>query len=152
MNKRPNWINYYLNIAGAVSRRSTCLRRKYGAIIVKNSRIISTGYNGSPRGDKNCCDLGVCERERLNIPSGERYELCKSVHAEMNAIINGNPYEMDGAVLYLTGYEADGSISGGMPCFMCERAIINAGIDTVYSTVTPGGGFQVKVYRTIKLS
>ena len=86
--KRIDKENYYLDIAETVLERSTCLRRCYGAIIVKNDEIVSTGYNGAPRGRKNCMDLGYCTREAMNVPSGERYELCRSVHAEMNAIIS----------------------------------------------------------------
>ena len=84
---RVSKINYYLDIAQTVSERSTCLRKCYGAIIVKNDTIISTGYNGAPRGRKNCSDIGRCTREELNIPRGERYEMCRSVHSEANAII-----------------------------------------------------------------
>ena len=88
MDQRMSKDKYYLNIADAVLDRSTCLRRKYGAIIVKNDEILSTGYNGAPRGRKNCVDLGYCTREQLKVPRGERYELCRSVHAEANAIIS----------------------------------------------------------------
>ena len=95
--------NYYLNIAEAVSQRSTCLRRKYGAVIVKDDVIVATGYNGSPRKEPNCCDLGICEREKLNVPKGERYELCKAVHAEQNALIQANRDELQGATIYITG-------------------------------------------------
>jgi len=122
--------NYYLDIAQTVLERSTCLRRHYGAIIVQNDEIISTGYNGAPRGRKNCADLGLCAREALNIPSGERYELCRSVHAEANAIISAARSETLGATLYMvcrdpkTGELLPGSTS----CAMCRRLIINAGI------------------------
>ena len=88
MDQRMSKDKYYLNIADAVLDRSTCLRRKYGAIIVKNDEILSTGYNGAPRGRVNCSELGYCNREQLRIPSGQRYELCRSVHAEANAIIS----------------------------------------------------------------
>ena len=100
---RRDKINYYLDIADAVSRRGTCLRRNYGAIIVKNDEILSTGYVGAPRGRKNCSDMGVCIREKLQIPRGERYELCRSVHAEANAIISAERKSMIGATLYLSG-------------------------------------------------
>ena len=99
--KRIDKENYYLNIAETVLERSTCLRRCYGAIIVKNDEIVSTGYNGAPRGRKNCMDLGYCTREAMNVPSGERYELCRSVHAEMNAIISAARRDTLGAPLYL---------------------------------------------------
>ena len=133
MDSRTNKQNYYLDIADSVLERSTCLRRKYGAIIVRSDEIISTGYNGAPRGRKNCSDLGCCTRESLNIPSGERYELCRSVHAEANAIIAAPREQMLGATLYLccTSPE-DGSV---MPqttsCMMCKKLIINAGIARV---------------------
>ncbi len=107
--ERRDKINYYLDIAQMVSERGTCLRRRYGAIIVKNDQIISTGYVGAPRGRENCSDIGYCTRERLQIPRGERYELCRSVHAEANASI----------------------------CAVCKRLIINAGISTVIIRNTP---------------
>ncbi len=132
MDNRTNKQNYYLDIADAVLDRSTCLRKKYGAIIVRNDEIISTGYNGAPRGRKNCSDLGRCMREELKIPSGERYELCRSVHAEANAIISASRRDMIGATLYLVGREANGNLyKDAMCCSMCKRQIINAGIDKV---------------------
>ena len=106
MDNRTNKQNYYLDIADSVLERSTCLRRKYGAIIVRNDEIISTGYNGAPRGRRNCSDLGGCTREKLHIPSGERYELCRSVHAEANAIISASRRDMIGSPLYLVGRSA----------------------------------------------
>ena len=125
--------NYYLNIAQTVLERATCLRRVYGAIIVKNDEIISTGYNGAPRGRRNCVDMGYCTRERLQVPRGERYELCRSVHAEANAIISAARRDMMGATLYLVGRD---TATGGYypettPCAMCRRLIINAGIAQV---------------------
>ncbi len=125
--------NYYLDIAQTVAERSTCLRKMYGAIIVKNDSIISTGYNGAPRGRKNCSDLGVCMRDKLNIPRGERYELCRSVHAEANAIIAAPRDQMLGATLYMTCINpVSGEIEGGTcSCMMCKRMVINAGISTV---------------------
>lgn len=127
---RTDKENYYLDIADAVLKRSTCLRRKYGAIIVRNDEIISTGYNGAPRGRKNCSDLGSCMREKLGIPSGERYELCRSVHAEANAIISASRREMIGATLYLVGRDAKTNelLKEATSCSMCKRQIINAGI------------------------
>ncbi|MBQ8186303.1 MAG: dCMP deaminase family protein [Clostridia bacterium] len=126
--------NYYLDIAQTVSERSTCLRKRYGAIIVKNDVIISTGYNGAPRGRKNCTDIGRCIREELGIPSGERYELCRSVHSEANAIIAAARENMLGASLYMSCTSPiDGSIIAGTnSCMMCKRMIINAGIAKVY--------------------
>ena len=125
--------NYYLDIAQSVLERSTCLRRKYGAIIVRNDEIVSTGYNGAPRGRKNCVDLGRCTREELQVPSGQRYELCRSVHAEANAIISASRNECIGADLYLVGHDAlSGEVlSDATSCSMCRRMIINAGIKRV---------------------
>lgn len=125
--------NYYLDIAEATLERGTCIRRNYGAIIVKNDEIISTGYVGSPRGRKNCCDLGYCAREKLNIPRGERYELCRSVHAEQNAIISAPRKDMIGSTLYIVGkeYKTDKYVEKSMPCALCKRMIINAGIEKV---------------------
>ena len=125
--------NYYLDIAETVLERSTCLRRQYGAIIVRNDEIVSTGYNGAPRGRSNCIDLGYCIRERLGIPPGERYELCRSVHAEANAIISASRNECIGADLYLVGHDArTGEIlQDATSCSMCRRMIINAGLDRV---------------------
>lgn len=128
---RPSKTNYYLDIAKAVSGRSTCNRRQYGAIIVKDDRIISTGYNGSSRGDVNCCDEGVCYREANGIPHGQQYEKCRAVHAEANAIVNANPSDMVGATLYLAGFENGEVIANPQPCEMCERLIRNAQIKKV---------------------
>ena len=131
--KRIDKENYYLDIAETVLERSTCLRRCYGAIIVKNDEIVSTGYNGAPRGRKNCIDLGYCTREAMNIPSGERYELCRSVHAEMNAIISAARRDTLGSTLYLAGREAATGelLRHATSCSMCRRHIINAGIERV---------------------
>ena len=125
--------NYYLDIAQTVAERSTCLRKKYGAIIVKNDSIISTGYNGAPRGRKNCSDIGSCMRDTLNIPRGERYELCRSVHAEANAIIAAPRDQMLGATLYMVCVNAVTRKleAGTSSCMMCKRQVINAGISTV---------------------
>ncbi len=128
---RPEWDEYFIEIAKVVSSRSTCLRREYGAVIVKDRVIISTGYNGSPRGIDNCIDTGVCTREELNIPSGERYELCEAVHAEQNAIINAPPERMKGATIYIAGFEEDRSYASGKPCKLCDRMIRNAQIKEV---------------------
>ena len=131
--ERRDKINYYLDLAEIVSQRTTCLRRRYGAVIVKNDEVISTGYVGAPRGRKNCTDLGYCIRQELGIPRGERYELCRSVHAEANAIISASRDKMIDATLYLTGVEvADGSyVSNSCCCSMCKRMVINAGIKEV---------------------
>ena len=125
--------NYYLDIAETVLRRATCLRRVYGAIIVKNDEIISTGYNGAPRGRKNCVDMGFCTREAMKIPSGERYELCRSVHAEANAIISAARRDTVGSTLYLVGRNAQTGelLHEATSCSMCRRLVINAGIEKV---------------------
>lgn len=136
---RIDKVNYYLDIAQTVSGRSTCMRRCYGAIIVNHDEIISSGYNGAPRGRKNCGDLGYCTREAMKIPSGERYELCRSVHAEANAIISASRSEMLGATLYMACRDpATGAlIPGSTSCSMCRRQIINAGIQQVIIRDTP---------------
>ena len=133
MDNRRSKENYYLDIAEAALERSTCLRRQFGAIIVRDDEIVATGYNGAPRGRRNCSDLGRCTRRELNIPAGERYELCRSVHAEANAIISAARRDMMGATLYLVGRD---TATGGYypettPCAMCRRLIINAGIQRV---------------------
>ena len=129
--KRIDKNNYYLDLAEAALERSTCLRRKWGAVIVKDDEIISTGYNGAPRGRKNCTDIGKCIREELNIPRGERYELCRSVHAEQNAIISASRRDMMGSTLYEVGVDAKTGeyVKNSMPCAMCKRFIINSGIE-----------------------
>ena len=125
--------NYYLDIAQTVAERCTCLRKKFGAIIVKDDVIVSTGYNGAPRGRQNCSDLGSCMRDKLNIPRGERYELCRSVHAEANAIIAAARERMLGATIYMACIDPkdDSLVSGTSSCMMCKRLIINAGISQV---------------------
>ncbi len=130
--------NYYLDIAETVLERGTCLRRNYGAIIVKNDEIISSGYVGAPRGRKNCIDLKYCMREKLGIPRGERYEMCRSVHAEANAIISAKRDQMIGATLYLVGkFYGTGELVGDATCCsMCKRMVINAGIKEVVVRVT----------------
>ncbi len=142
---RRDKINYYLDIAETVSKRGTCLRRNFGAIIVKHDEIIATGYTGSPRGRANCLDIGTCVRETLGIPRGTMYERCRSVHAEANAIISASRKDMIGAVLYLVGTEkrAEGYVADANSCAMCKRLIINAGIETVVIRDTD------TVYRTI---
>ena len=143
--ERESKENYYLDIAQTVAERATCLRRRFGPIIVKNDNILSTGYNGAPRGRKNCSDLGFCMREKLNIPRGERYELCRSVHSEQNAIIAAAREQMLGATLYMVCVDAQTNevVSGTNSCAMCKRAIINAGIETVIIRDT------AKTFRTI---
>ena len=125
--------NYYLDIAETVLERATCLRRIYGAIIVKNDEIISTGYNGAPRGRANCVDMGYCSREAMNVPRGERYELCRSVHAEANAIISASRRDMVGGTIYLVGSNAATGelLNDATSCLMCRRMVINAGLERV---------------------
>lgn len=122
---RISWNDYFMEMAELASRRSTCLRRKVGAVIVKENQVLATGYNGAPKGLPNCCDIGSCLRQELSIPSGERHELCRAVHAENNAItqcaVNG--VSCKGAVLYVTA----------SPCVMCLKQIINAGITKIYA-------------------
>ena len=133
MSERRSKINYYLDIAEAVTLRGTCLRKNFGAIIVKDDVIVSTGYNGAPRGRQNCCDLKFCLRDKMNIPRGERYELCRSVHAEANAIIAASREQMLGATLYMVSVNAKTRElePGTSSCMMCKRQVINAGISTV---------------------
>ena len=130
---RRDKTNYYLDIAETVLERSTCIRRNFGAIIVKNDEIISTGYNGAPRGRINCSDFGSCVRDEMNIPKGQRYELCRAVHAEQNAIISASRADLMGSDIYLACHDAKtGEIDGNIePCLMCKRFIINAGIQRV---------------------
>ena len=125
--------NYYLDIAETVLERATCLRRIYGAIIVKNDEIISTGYNGAPRGRANCVDMGYCSREAMKVPRGERYELCRSVHAEANAIISASRRDMVGGTIYLVGRNAATGelLPDATSCLMCRRMVINAGLERV---------------------
>ena len=139
--------NYYLDIAQTVLERATCLRRVYGAIIVNNDEIISTGYNGAPRGRANCVDMGYCSREALQVPRGERYELCRSVHAEANAIISAARRDMVGGTLYLAGKDAaTGEIlSDATSCAMCRRLIINAGLKKVVIRTSPTAYTLVEV-------
>jgi dCMP deaminase len=129
---RPDKDHYYLDIAQSVSKRSTCLRRQYGAVIVKNDEIIATGYNGAPRGEPNCCDTGECKRIGHAHNDGD-YADCHSVHAEMNAIISASRSEMIGATLYLAGFQ-DGKLIKAEPCPVCARMIQNAGIIAVKGT------------------
>ena len=131
--ERRDKNNYYLDIAEAVLQRGTCLRKLYGAVIGKNDEIISTGYVGSPRGRKNCTDMGYCIRQNLNIPRGERYELCRSVHAEANAIISASRESMLGSTLYLVGSDVatHDYVKDASCCSMCKRMVINAGISRV---------------------
>jgi len=140
LEERKDKENYYLDIADTVRMRSTCKRRRYGAIIVSSDEIIATGYNGAPRGRRNCLDRGKCMRDELEIPHGERYELCRSVHAEANAIISAARRDMIGATLYLTGREVETGelLADTLPCSMCRRLIINSGIEKTVCRVDDG--------------
>ena len=135
MEERIDKQNYYLNIAETVASRSTCLRKKYGSVIVKHDQIISTGYSGAPRGRINCCDLGYCNKKKL-FPDKRHggYDACRSVHSEQNAIISASREEMIGSTMYLVGYRSEGNNDyeeGAAPCLMCRKLIINAGIEKV---------------------
>ncbi len=129
--KRPNWDEYFIGIAKAVSARATCLRRRYGAVITKDNIIVSTGYNGAPSGMKDCLEVGKCTRKELQIPHGERYELCHSVHAETNAIIRASVNELEGATIYISGADEGIGECHSEPCMMCKRIILNAKISRV---------------------
>lgn len=150
--QRVDKNNYYLDIAETVIERGTCLRRNFGAIIVKNDEIVSTGYTGAPRGRENCCNLGVCIREKLAIPRGERYELCRSVHAEANCIISAQRRDMIDATLYLVGkdYKTGELVENTSSCSMCKRMIINAGIKNVVIRKTPTEYVTIPVEEWIK--
>ena len=149
--ERRDKINYYLDLAEAVAHRSTCLRRYYGAVIVQNDQVISTGYSGAPRGRQNCCDLKRCIRDELKIPRGERYELCRSVHAEANAIISASRNEMLGGTLCLVGLNPDGTyVEDANSCSMCKRMIINSGIEHVIIRDTKDEYRIVNVKRWIE--
>ena len=153
MEQRISKENYYLNIAETVLERATCLRRVFGAIIVKNDEIISTGYNGAPRGRKNCVDMGFCTREAMQVPRGQRYELCRSVHAEANAIISAARRDMVGGTLYLVGRNAQTGelLHDATSCAMCRRMVINAGLSKVISRTTASEFSVVDVQDWVNL-
>lgn len=144
--------NYYLDICETVLERGTCLRRNFAAIIVKNDEIIATGYTGAPRGRKNCSDIGFCRREQLNVPRGTRYELCRSVHAEQNAIISARRQDMIGAAMYLVGKEVKTGefVENASPCLLCKRFIINSGIEKVIIRDTKTAYREVLVQEWIE--
>lgn len=132
-NCRVSKIDTYLNCAEVFAYRSTCLKRKYGAVIVKDDVVISTGYNGSPRGFENCCEIGTCPRIEKDMHQGEGYGICRAVHAEMNALLNCSRQQTMGADLYLAGINpSDNSVHNAKPCPVCARQIIQAGIRNVY--------------------
>ena len=153
MEQRISKENYYLNIAETVLERATCLRRVFGAIIVKNDEIISTGYNGAPRGRCNCVDMGFCTREAMKVPRGERYELCRSVHAEANAIISAARRDMVGGTLYLVGRNAQTGelLHDATSCAMCRRMVINAGLSKVVIRTTASDFSVVDVQDWVEL-
>ena len=138
-NKLVSKVDTYLNCAEVFAYRSTCLKRKYGAVIVKDDVVVSTGYNGSPRGFENCCEIGYCPRIEQNMHQGEGYGICRAVHAEMNALLNCSRQQTLGADLYLTGINpGDNSVYKSKPCPVCARNIIQAGIRNVYLRVGDG--------------
>ena len=149
---RRDKANYYLDIAETVLKRGTCRRRNFGAVIVNNDQIISSGYTGAPRGRKNCIDIGVCVRENLNIPRGERYELCRSVHAEANAIVHASRNDMIGSKLYLVGKEMKTGeyVKNTAPCAMCKRLIINSGIKDLVIRDDENSFREISVEELIK--
>jgi dCMP deaminase len=147
---RPGWDEYFLNIARAVSARATCMRRKYGAVITKDNIIVSTGYNGAAAGVKDCLDVGKCTRKELQIPHGQRYELCHSVHAEANAIIRASAGELEGATIYISGADSDAGECHSEPCMMCKRMILNARILKVVYSDGDGKYHVVKPARWLK--
>lgn len=137
--KRISKIDAYLNCAENFAYRSTCIKRKYGAVIVKDDAVISTGYNGSPRGFENCCDIGYCPRIQRKMHQGEGYGICRAIHAEANALLNCSREQTMGADLYLAGINPeDGSVHRAKPCPMCARTIIQAGIRNVYLRIGEG--------------
>lgn len=146
MEERIDKQNYYLNIAETVASRSTCLRKKYGSVIVKNDQIIATGYSGAPRGRVNCCDLGYCTKKKL-LPDQRHggYDACRSVHSEQNAIISASRADMIGSILYLVGYRTEGHAyeKGAAPCLMCRKLIINSGIEKVIVRINES---EYKIY------
>ena len=143
---RPTKEEYYLNIAREVAQRSTCLRVKIGAIIVKDDVIVATGYVGAPRKTKDCLERGECFRNKFNIPHGQRYELCRSVHAEMNAFINASrsgAKVLEGD-MYMWGQDKDGNLIDALPCFICKKMIINAGLKRFISSTKEG---KIKIFE-----
>lgn len=144
---RPGWDEYFIGIAKAVSTRATCLRRKYGSVITKDHIIVSTGYNGAPAGMRDCLDVGKCTRKELQIPHGERYELCHSVHAEANAIIRASVAELKGATIYISGADEKSRECLSEPCMMCKRMILNSKIAKV---VYSDGNSKIKIIDPLK--
>lgn len=145
--QRISKIDTYLNVAEVFAYRSTCIKRKYGAVIVKNDAVVSTGYNGSPRGYENCCDIGECSR--MDMHQGEGYGICRAVHAEQNALLNCSREQTVGADLYLAGVNPqDNSVHRAKPCPVCARLIIQAGIQNVILRVGEGADEYVIIPAT----
>lgn len=140
---RPGWDEYFINIARVVATRATCFRRRYGAVIAKDNIIVSTGYNGAPRGMVDCLDAGQCTREILEVPHGERYELCHSVHAEANAIIRASMSALNGSTIYISGVDGGSKECDSAPCMMCKRMILNARIKRVVHSDGHGGNINI---------
>ena len=146
--KRISKDEYYLGIAEAVLRRSTCVRRNYGAVLVKNDQVISTGYNGAPRGEENCCDSGECAREQMGVAKGERYELCNAIHAEDNAIMHAGREAAIDSTIYIVGKNyCDGTLANPSPCKMCRRKLVNAGVKRVVGRDTNGNIIDIDIYN-----
>lgn len=147
--QRVSKVDTYLNCAEVFAYRSTCLKRKYGAVVVKDDVVISTGYNGAPRGVENCCDIGKCPRMDRNMHQGEGYGICRAIHAEANALLNCSRQQTMGADLYLVSVNpCDNSIHEAKPCPLCARTIIQAGIRNVYLRVGEGADNYVVVPAT----
>lgn len=143
--ERISKTDTYLNVAEVFAYRSTCLKRKYGAVIVKNDVVLSTGYNGSPRGYDNCCDIGSCPRIRKNLHQGQGYDICRAIHAEQNALLNCSREQTLGADLYLAGVNpGDNSVHEAKPCPLCARMIIQAGIrNVIVRTGNAPGAYRI---------
>ena len=144
MNRRPSWDEYFMDMAVLTAKRSTCLRRQVGAVIVKDKHIIATGYNGAPRGVPHCDENGGCLRQQLNVPSGERHELCRALHAEQNAIIQAATLgqSIEGGTIYVTN----------QPCVICAKMIINAGISRIVVKEGYPDELAVEILREAGLS
>ena len=144
MNRRPSWDEYFMDMAVLTAKRSTCLRRQVGAVIVTDKHIIATGYNGAPRGVPHCDEKGGCLRQQLNVPSGERHELCRALHAEQNAIIQAATLgqSIEGGTIYVTN----------QPCVICAKMIINAGISRIVVKEGYPDELAVEILREAGLS
>jgi dCMP deaminase len=147
--ERPDKTMYFLRIALSVAERSTCLRRKFGAVIVKNNTIVGTGYNGSARGVINCDEIG-CIKNIMDLPQGRSYDYCPAVHAEENAIINSNRADRIGSTLYIAGLDDKGNYTMALPCKRCQRKIINSQIDEVVILKDNGTPLTIKVEEYVK--